>query len=261
MQTAFIIPSQGRWSLPACLSSIRSSDCQLPIFVCTSASSRSELKMLSDWCTLFDADLLVANAEEFSKPKILNFGVHAAASQGFESIITSDVDIIWNRRALLEIEDAAGKDSLLFCSSVIETISTEPSTIPVLSITISGQEVLVERNLQKRLTKRPGYGLQCFSTSLFERLSGFSTSFNGWGWEDVDFLLRAYSAGASIDSFSELIHITHESTRPMMSQKEREDVILSRAAMTLKRICAEGGPQARNPFTTEVRELMRCYFP
>lgn len=234
-----LIPTTNRFTLVACVASLRYSGFSGRILIVSGdkRSDRSKKRMFTEVSQHFDTDVItVTGPSLFSKSFLINHGVELIMT---EYVLVSDVDIIWNHTALNIAIKNAKTDRILFCNSVIESSYPRKSIQPVIHLEYASKKLRVKLNRgdEGKHSQRPGYGLQLFSRSTFQKIGGYDENFVGWGGEDVDFLLRAYSVGGCIGTFPAVVHISHEGEpRRFRNRFHRFEVIREKIRHTMKSI-------------------------
>ena len=174
-------------------------------------------------------DVLVIQPEtkmDFNKSLLLNIAVDRTEE---ELILLSDADIIWSANALRDLTDNIAPNEVRYISHVVEIDANNQSNF-INDIFLSHAprpKVIIRRRLLSR-KNRPGFGIQAFNKRIFETLGGYDSGFVGWGWEDVDFLLRAFALGSTVTPRGTVLHITHTDELRTISDRNLRSVQLAK---------------------------------
>lgn len=227
--SAVIITSHSRYSSATCMYSLRNGGFGGQIVVvCPHDDVTDAVEGVREAAIAFSAEIVHCEmAAELSKAHLVNLGVRHTAHR---YIILSDVDAIWCRSTLEFIAGRSEEEVLSYCSEVLETDSRMPPTSPMLRLVVAHDGTLVIcRETRRFRGRRPGYGIQAFPRSLFEKIGGYDESIKGWGGEDIDFITKAYAAGFELSTFPALIHVSHSSDGTVpIDQSTREKLIIDR---------------------------------
>ncbi len=143
----------------------------------------------------------------FNKAWLLNQGLRAAIA---DYLLISDADILWNSKAIQQLLECVVTHDSAICS-VQQVQETDPSAIArrnryTYHAFTNHLEILP---VSENSLYRPGCGLICAAKSTFLKLDGYRETFQGWGWEDQDLLIRATLEQIPIYSQAQVIHISH----------------------------------------------------
>lgn len=149
-----------------------------------------------DWChtqvqiqgiCLSDKVEIYSRAEEyFNKSRAINFGVSLSNST---RVLVCDADVRVSLETLTFLASQVQNNSAFALKEVIE--SSDGS-------------------------RRRGLGIIALSTSDFKKIHGHNGEFEGWGYEDVDFIRRLKTNGIAVEEVgygTHLSHSDHERTR------------------------------------------------
>lgn len=156
-------------------------------------------------------------SDHFCKATLLNEGLKRV---DVGLVLVSDADIVWSARGLGELIEAVENADfdLVWLDTVTES---EPERtvaamqhrrlgfrVRHLSPGEARVELFEDLELQDH---RPGYGILCGQRQAFERVGGYKTGWGGgWGWEDVDIILRAKLMGLKLGACGRAVHLTHD---------------------------------------------------
>jgi len=149
----------------------------------------------------------------FNKGWLLNQGLAMASA---DTVLISDVDILWRADALATIAGVAANHSQRIYS-VEDVRESEQGTAAVrrqrytyrIDSQQSGTLVEICADSAQDNERRPGCGIVCAQRQIFERIGGYKETFSGWGWEDQDFLIRAQLLGFEIATVGGVVHLSH----------------------------------------------------
>jgi GT2 family glycosyltransferase len=144
----------------------------------------------------------------FNKAWLLNQGLQGAIA---DWILISDADILWNSDAIQELIDCVMSQPSAICS-VQQVEESDPGAIALRRNRYtyqSSKDYLEILPVAEKSFHRPGCGLVCAAKSTFLKLGGYRETFQGWGWEDQDLLIRATLEQIPIYSQAKVIHISH----------------------------------------------------
>jgi GT2 family glycosyltransferase len=144
----------------------------------------------------------------FNKAWLLNQGLQTAIA---DWLLISDADIIWNSDAIQQLLDCVISNPSAICS-VARVEESDPSAIALRRNRYtyqSSQNYLEILPVTETTVHRPGCGLVCAAKATFLRLGGYRETFQGWGWEDQDLLIRATLEQIPIYSQAQVTHISH----------------------------------------------------
>ncbi|MGB3298424.1 MAG: galactosyltransferase-related protein [Phormidesmis sp.] len=160
----------------------------------------------------------------FNKSWLLNQGLAAATAR---LVLVSDVDILWSAATLKKLSLAAMRQPNCVYS-VRSVKESDPSAKAAqrqrysYHITRNNEAARVEIYLAAvSSVERPGCGLLCAQKTLFQKIGGYRDCFQGWGWEDQDFLIRAQLLGYSVEALGSVVHITHGDSRRNALHQQR----------------------------------------
>lgn len=186
------------------------------VLVCDGGSSEADcLSQLAQVAAFPGVKVLRCPQVGFNKSWLLNQGLMAAIAP---MVIISDVDILWNAATLCALTTAVKRQPN--CIYTVQTVTESDPTAQVLrrkryayqivktgKSTKSTQVKIYEASLLGE--NRPGCGLLCAQRSVFQQVGGYRECFQGWGWEDQDFLIRAELLGYGVAAVGEVTHLTH----------------------------------------------------
>lgn len=238
-----IIPVKDRMTVLECVSTLRSqialtTNLRLgSIIVCDGGSQAVAcLNQLRKAAQLPCVQVLDLPHEGFNKGWLLNQGIRAATAP---ILITSDVDILWRADTLSSMCTAASQ-SLEHFLHVKDVEESKPRTTaisrPRYAYRLRQSPIGSNVEIYPDTTSpdyRPGYGLLCAQRSLFEKVGGYRHCFQGWGWEDQDFLIRAKLLGYKTKAVGQVIHLSHgdahrNTFKPQQTPQQSRDRNISR---------------------------------
>lgn len=177
----------------------------------------------------------------FSKSVALNAGLSYCEA---EFVLVSDADVVWSGATIAamyaKLEGAAH-----FCH-VSHVEETDRGDITVkrkgysYRLEFDGKEpqlTILRRVI--RPARREGPGLVLARLSDWHHIGGYVEGFKGWGWEDMDLLIRAELLGRQITRAGRILHLSHSDQR--RQSRSGIDPVSSRnanIAMSLRRIAA-----------------------
>jgi glycosyltransferase involved in cell wall biosynthesis len=212
-----IISMKDRTTVQQCVASLNQVAAELPlrqILICDGGSQQADcLQQLQavqrstrvQWCD--------RPHDGFNKGWLINQGLLASQA---DIVLISDVDIIWNRAAILALMTAVDCDEkrLACVRSVIESAPRNIALMrPRYNYRIDRTSAIPQLEIYPDLSPsrvRPGCGLVCARRSGLLALGGYRADFQGWGWEDQDLLIRAQLCGYSIQLCGEVLHLSHD---------------------------------------------------
>jgi len=204
-----IIPCANRATIEVAVDSLLQTGSIERVIVPTTADQYSPIaRRIGD-----RAQVLASQEIAFDKSKLLNLGLEASSS---EKILCSDADIIWTGKAIDELTASCICGAFGFCY-ILQVVETDPAQSRGAHIRLAwslaqeGSATILRLNERQSMKElRPGYGLVFGSRQSFYSVGGFKDHWGGgWGWEDVDFLVRAKILGASLNSAGCVQHQTH----------------------------------------------------
>jgi glycosyltransferase involved in cell wall biosynthesis len=152
----------------------------------------------------------------FNKALAINIGVHHARG---EMLFLLDSDIELGSGCCAEGLARASATCAVTLDRVVESAGPARRTHPHLSSVVhtlelemaDGRTVLLETN-RRRLAdgSRSAPGLVFLPKQRFEEVGGMNSDLEGWGWEDLDLLVRLQlGAGMRIERSGTATHISH----------------------------------------------------
>jgi hypothetical protein len=182
--------------LPANLRAFKDSAVDFYI-VTTIAEARSLARRLrSAHLPLSDRIMVVGVGGEARKARLSNAGGGVARSP---FLLFCDADVLLNTTTIRRMRHAAAKGGIGFVKRIMpagveRTLLGSPvaSIKNVLEVRFNdGRVARVQRSaIYPNEVARSGPGIICLSRRIFKRVGGYCGVFAGWGWEDVDFLVR-----------------------------------------------------------------------
>lgn len=142
------------------------------------------------------ANIVICN-ERVTKGRLINIAYAYCSS---DLILCADCDILFTESAIEQMIEVAEKGGIAHVAEVINLlhVSDAPSSeVNSISTYVSlkmknGEEVVVERSTTyPNRGARSGPGIICLARHMFLKAQGFNGRISGYGWEDLDFILRA----------------------------------------------------------------------
>lgn len=214
-----------------------------------------ELLIVSDVAPHKDLPITARQMVEkgpFNKSVLINRAIQRVST---EFALISDADITWNPLSVhLLLKRAQASHGICHVAKVFEEQESHPVAgrlRPQFMREHGSRSVKIV--LDGRRTRwRPGYGLLAFSVDSFRRISGYPERLAGWGWEDCDFLIRAWLAGLAVEHEGNVAHRTH-ATRPLHELRASRN---KNVALSMASILKCYGPQCVH-LSREVRKLLK----
>jgi len=222
-----IIAAYDRPEVAKCIESLQNSYSLINNILLCSPRQGDSKKMLEKYRSLFPIKHIELDITPFNKSQIINAAIKESTGK---YILISDADILWNFETLESLIGAVCTDnSIAYVANVVET----DKSAYALKYQRYKAEVSVLR--QKYIVKvshdlsnssmRPGYGLVIASRAAYLALGGFKI-FSGWGWEDVDFLIRGQILGYRVQAIGYVTHMSHKRASYKVLKKQRDLNIL-----------------------------------
>lgn len=174
---------------------------------------------------IFDVD-----ADQFNKCLAANVG---AAASSADTYLFLDADIILSdiffRQAITELQthcvSVLGNTREAGLSLESPAAEVEFEITHSISIRDGSQSATVATNRLNPFQKtRLGLGVAMIAKSTFLAIGGYNANLSGWGWEDVDLLIRAQLvAGRPITYVGQGIHLTHGDEVRDLRELSREE--------------------------------------
>ena len=228
-----IIPHLDRPSVAQTVASVlEASPYVRTVIVCDGGSrAPGAVQALRDISRYENVEVRSAPHPRFNKPFLLNTAFRHTRSP---HLLVSDADILWSAGAIDALREAARGGSVCHVERVEETV---PESGAAARPRYAAEVIPGEQGLPWRLRigrdrvggpSRPGYGLVAAPRAAWEALGGYNETLNGWGWEDVDFLVRARLLGFRVGSAAMATHVSHPNTA--RGTREAESLVASRNA-------------------------------
>jgi hypothetical protein len=210
-----------------------------------------------------------SRSTRFCKATMLNQGLSLVDSG---LVLMSDADILWSAIGLGEIIAAVEEDGcdLVWIDKIVESEPT--AAVDATSHRRLGFRVIHEAPDEARVelfedtgsaVARPGYGMLCGMRSSFEHVGGYKTGWGGgWGWEDVDIILRAGLLGLKLGARGAAIHLTHDDALRALAGDSKAESRDRNISLSRRDICdgrllgALGAPDA----VSDLRVLWQVAF-
>lgn len=188
----------------------------------------------------------------FVKSRSCNLGVFAARAP---DVLLLDADVLLDAGTVESMRAAQDAHTVVCVARVRESASpgtavTAPSTAAVgpvglasfgRAVEVVGADGRVARAVTNRVHfddgSRAGPGLVLFARSQFLAVGGMDAHLVGWGWEDVDLLLRLQLVlGVAVVERGSVVHLSHGDDRrvtggaptPEASEARNFDVAMAR---------------------------------
>ncbi len=148
----------------------------------------------------------------FCKTIYLNYGLREV---NHDFVLVSDADIIWNTETLEAFSCCLSQhpNAIAHVNSVGETAAITPSLQrkrwTVALTQAEGQQRLSFFQDISSTHSRPGYGLVAAHLETFMAIGGYNEALKGWGWEDLDLLIRAQLLGHPVYALGSVLHMSH----------------------------------------------------
>lgn len=156
--------------------------------------------------------VLSLSQKGFNKSWLLNQGIQTAKAP---IVLISDADILWSATAIRAMMAIVREQTQTVCC-IRAVKESEPNFSVPAKLRYTYR---IESARRKRLveiyptavnpSRRPGCGLLCARRSLFLQVGGYCHSFEHWGWEDRDFLIRAELMGYQRVERGNVVHLSH----------------------------------------------------
>lgn len=214
-----VIPVKDRSTIERCVSTLRDCFSQVSgiqlrrILVCDGGSLAKDcLSQLATICQYSTVDILHRPHQGFNKGWLLNQGLQAAKAS---VVLVSDADILWSAAAIESMVGVVKSEARRVCC--VEIVKELKPSRRVLQTTKYAYKLKLAQD--RRLVEiyptavdldfRSGCGLLCARRSLFLEVGGYRHSFEHWGWEDQDFLIRAQLLGYQRVERGGVVHLSH----------------------------------------------------
>jgi glycosyltransferase involved in cell wall biosynthesis len=207
-----IIPVKDRPEVETCVQSLSHLPQINRVFICDGGSEITCRYILAKLQQLPKVHVLQLPISGFNKSYLMNQGILQASA---EFILMSDADIVWNGSTLKQLQHSIDSTEDAICS-VHHVEETDPVTVALkrdrytYTITRSADAVTLDIRLATEQSQRPGCGLLLSRQRTLLKLGGYKESFQGWGWEDQDLLIRAQLLGIKIATAGQVLHLSHQ---------------------------------------------------
>lgn len=158
--------------------------------------------------------------DAFNKSLALNLGVHAARG---EKVLFLDSDVLLHDGFVTSALAALDDDSFVTADRLQEAQprrddaenALEEFAHVVQFVTKDGRRAQVETNRVSFTDgSRSGVGLAVLARRHFLEVNGMNSDLEGWGWEDLDILLRLqFVSGLEHRRVGAATHLTHDDTK------------------------------------------------
>ncbi len=239
-----IIPVKDRVEVIECVRSLTAINQVKRVIICDGGSTDSQcVEALYQLQQQPHVEVLYFPEPGFNKSRLLNQGIRQATS---ELLLISDADILWNEAALKAVTSRVWSDSHMICC-IQDVEESQPGSVALkrdrytYHCTIESDVAVVEVVpwFEDRGDRRPGCGLICAKKTTLIALGGYKEIFRGWGWEDLDLLIRATLVGFQVGADGKVMHLSHSdkvrnqhygNTEPMQTRNRNIIVCLQSLA-------------------------------
>lgn len=176
----------------------------------------------------------------FNKALALNLG---AAQARAATLFFLDCDVQLGRETCAAALKLVAPDCAVTLDRVVESAPAAAQSYPHLGAVVhstelemsDGRRVRIETNRQRVAEgSRSAPGIVFVDRSAFVAVDGMNADLSGWGWEDLDLLLRLQlQAGARIERAGSAIHLSHGDDRRCIDGASRASNEALNAAMCL----------------------------
>jgi glycosyltransferase involved in cell wall biosynthesis len=229
--TSVIIPWKDRPELRQCLEAnaryFSSDRCEVIVVNC--GGDRELLESLLEGLAV-DVHLVYVRHPAFNKCLAQNIG--AAVAKG-RILLLLDADVLLKDDLLQLASQAVGPQRFLTVASVRESDSSS-QTEGTAAIEIAhqleislpgGKRIRIETNRTRPLEgNRSGPGLIAVLRRQYFAVGGANSSLRGWGWEDLDLIVRLqFELGLDRVQSGQVIHLSHPDSARILSGRTRTE--------------------------------------
>lgn len=171
--------------------------------------------------------------KEFNKSLCMNVGAHLAR---FPYLFFWDADMMLNKDTFTDMIAAVSEQHCFLTIDEVLESESDPDEFDdagglaqllyYLEIsTKDGRKALVETDLVRfDAEARTGPGLVFVSKEHFIRVNGMNSRLQGWGWEDLDLLVRLQlELGLQCKKLGSGTHLTHDDTKRFFKSNTKEE--------------------------------------
>lgn len=205
-----IIPVYRRQEFIECIKSLQQAAYLIKNIIICSDDIRSLKSQLDKFNSRIPIKYIKESFSQFNKSVLVNSGIMQSKA---DYILCSDADIIWNLETIESLlKNVMNKEKIAYIQQVFETQpQTEALTYKRYTYNIKQTKNNFTLNIlhdQNQEIFRPGYGLIMASRHNMLKFGGLKL-FSGWGWEDVDVLIRGKILGLKTVAVGSVLHISH----------------------------------------------------
>ena len=209
-----IIPVKNRQFISCVESLLAIGDRIHQILICDGKSTQADVvEALHFFHAHKTVKILSFPIKAFNKARLMNHGIINSEA---DHLLISDADIIWETSSIEALSDAISNTSKSV-GHIAQVLESDLNSSPLqrkrygyfIEKSSEGYIVSVQQTNDMSSTQRPGCGLVCAERTTFLKLGGYKENFQGWGWEDQDFLIRAALMEIPIISTGQVLHLSH----------------------------------------------------
>jgi glycosyltransferase involved in cell wall biosynthesis len=174
------------------------------------------------------ARFVTIRSDRFNKSRAMNLGASLSAG---EVLLFLDADVLIEKGFLTHVMSSVGDRTFMTVAEVAEadhplvTTCAEVELRYSLEIRTPSGTTRVETNRVRPLAGvRAGPGLIGIRRCHFLEAGGMNSIFDGWGWEDLDLIVRLH-AGLSLGRVQagRVVHLTHSDVADSWNVGSRQD--------------------------------------